>query len=73
MAWGELGIGGARRQIHLEYGEYGGSAESCGARRIDSRLKAPDLRFSPTDDGDPSEVDAFNAMIRRLRDQDDAE
>jgi len=33
-------------------------------------LKAPVWDFSPTDDGDPSEVDAFNAMIRELRDQD---
>lgn len=33
-------------------------------------LKPPVREFSPTDDGDPSEVDAFNAMIRELRDQD---
>jgi len=33
-------------------------------------LKLPVWDFSPTDDGDPSEVDAFNAMIRGLRDQD---
>jgi hypothetical protein len=32
-------------------------------------LKPPVWDFSPTDDGDPSEVDAFNAMIRRLREQ----
>jgi hypothetical protein len=35
-------------------------------------LKPPVWDFSPTDDGDPSEVDAFNAMIRELRDQDSA-
>jgi hypothetical protein len=33
-------------------------------------LEPPVREFSPTDDGDPSEVDAFNAMIRELRDQD---
>ena len=32
-------------------------------------LKPPVREFSPTDDGDPSEVDAFNTMIRELRDQ----
>ena len=32
-------------------------------------LKPPVRDFFPTDDGDPSEVDAFNAMIRDLRDQ----
>ena len=32
-------------------------------------LKPPVREFSPSDDGDPSEVDAFNAMIRELRDQ----
>jgi hypothetical protein len=32
-------------------------------------LKPPVWDFSPADDGDPSEVDAFNAMIRDLRDQ----
>jgi hypothetical protein len=35
-----------------------------------SGLKPPVREFSPTDDGDPSEVDAFNAVIRELRDQD---
>ncbi len=33
-------------------------------------LKPPVWDFSPTDDGDPCEADAFNAMIRELRDQD---
>ena len=33
-------------------------------------LKPPVWDFSPTDDGDPCEVDEFNAMIRELRDQD---
>ena len=33
-------------------------------------LESPVWDFSPTDDGDPSEVDTFNAMIRELRDQD---
>lgn len=33
-------------------------------------LKPPVWDFSPTDDGDPREVDAFNAMIRDLRAQD---
>ncbi len=33
-------------------------------------LKPPVWDFSPTDDGDPREVDAFNAMIRELRAQD---
>ena len=32
-------------------------------------LKPPVREFSPSDDGDPSEVDAFNSMIRELRDQ----
>ena len=32
-------------------------------------LKPAVWDFSPTDDGDPSEVDAFIAMIRDLRDQ----
>jgi hypothetical protein len=32
-------------------------------------LKPAVREFSPTDDGDPCEVDAFNAMIRKLRDQ----
>jgi hypothetical protein len=32
-------------------------------------LKPPVRDFSPTDGGDPCEVDAFNAMIRELRDQ----
>ena len=32
-------------------------------------LKDPVWDFSPTDDGDPSEVDAFNEMVRELRDQ----
>jgi hypothetical protein len=35
-------------------------------------LKSPVWDFSPTDDGDPSEVDAFNAMVRALRNQDEA-
>ncbi len=33
-------------------------------------LKPPVWDFSPADDGDPREVDTFNAMIRELRDQD---
>jgi hypothetical protein len=35
-------------------------------------LRPPVWDFCPADDGDPSEVDAFNAMIRELRDQDPA-
>jgi hypothetical protein len=35
-------------------------------------LKDPVWDFAPTDDADPSEVDAFNRMIRDLRDQDGA-
>jgi len=33
-------------------------------------LKPPVWDFSPADDGDPREVEAFNSMIRELRDQD---
>jgi hypothetical protein len=32
-------------------------------------LKPPVRDFTPADTGDPSEVDAFNRMIRELRDQ----
>jgi hypothetical protein len=32
-------------------------------------LKPPVRDFSAADDGDPCEVDAFNALIRELRDQ----
>ena len=32
-------------------------------------LKPPVWDFTPVDDGDPSEVDAFNQMIRELREQ----
>ncbi len=32
-------------------------------------LKPPVRDFAPSDDGDPSEVDAFNKMIRELRNQ----
>jgi hypothetical protein len=32
-------------------------------------LKPPVQNFAPTDEGDPSEVDAFIKMIRELRDQ----
>ena len=32
-------------------------------------LKPPIRNFSPSDDGDPAEVDAFNRMIRELRNQ----
>ena len=32
-------------------------------------LKPPVRDFAPSDDGDPAEVDAFNRMIRHLRDQ----
>jgi hypothetical protein len=32
-------------------------------------LKPPVRDFARSDDGDPSEVDAFIQMIRRLRDQ----
>jgi hypothetical protein len=40
----------------------------------DSRVSIPGLKppireFWPVDDGDPAEVDAFNHMIRELRDQ----
>ena len=32
-------------------------------------LRPPVYDFAPPDDGDPAEVDAFNAMIRELRNQ----
>jgi hypothetical protein len=32
-------------------------------------LKPPVRNFTPTDDADPAQVDAFNQMIRDLRDQ----
>jgi hypothetical protein len=32
-------------------------------------LKPPVREFGPSDDNDPSEVDAFNQMIRELRNQ----
>jgi hypothetical protein len=32
-------------------------------------LKPPVSDFTPTDDADPVQVDAFNQMIRDLRDQ----
>ena len=32
-------------------------------------MKPAVLEFVPTDDGDPAEVDSFNEMIRKLRDQ----
>jgi hypothetical protein len=32
-------------------------------------LKPPVRDFTPTDDGDPAEVDVFNRMIRELRNQ----
>jgi hypothetical protein len=32
-------------------------------------LKPPIREFVPSDDSDPSEVDAFNRMIRELREQ----
>jgi hypothetical protein len=32
-------------------------------------LKPPVREFAPSDDSDPSEVDAFNRMIRELRSQ----
>jgi hypothetical protein len=32
-------------------------------------MKPPVRDFAPTDDGDPAEVDAFNEMIRELRNQ----
>ena len=35
-------------------------------------LKPPVWDFRPSDDGDPSEVDAFNHMIRELRNQNPA-
>ena len=35
-------------------------------------LKLPVRDFAPVDDGDPSEVDAFNQMIRELREQNPA-
>ena len=35
-------------------------------------LKPPVWDFAPVDDGDPSEVDAFNQMIRELREQNPA-
>ena len=35
-------------------------------------LKQPVWDFSTADDGDPREVDTFNAMIRELRDRDSA-
>jgi hypothetical protein len=33
-------------------------------------LKGPVWEFDPSDDGDPSDVDAFIEMIRGLRNQD---
>lgn len=43
----------------------------------DRRTPIPGLKpsvreFAPSDDGDPSEVDAFNRMIRELRSQNPA-
>jgi hypothetical protein len=35
-------------------------------------LKPPVREFVPSDDSDPSEVDAFNRMIRELREQSSA-
>jgi hypothetical protein len=35
-------------------------------------IKPPVGDFAPSDDGDPREVDAFNRMIRNLRNQDRA-
>ncbi|MGA2591371.1 MAG: hypothetical protein ABSH32_15740 [Bryobacteraceae bacterium] len=35
-------------------------------------LKPPVLEFVPCDDGDPAEADAFNRMVRELRNQDHA-
>jgi hypothetical protein len=35
-------------------------------------LKPPVRDFSASDDGDPAEVDAFNQMIRELRDRNPA-
>ena len=32
-------------------------------------LKPPVRDFAPSDEGDPSEVDAFNEMVRKLRNQ----
>lgn len=32
-------------------------------------LKPPVREFAPSDDGDPSEADVFNRMIRELRNQ----
>jgi hypothetical protein len=32
-------------------------------------MKPPVREFAPADDGDPAEVDAFQAMIRQLRAQ----
>lgn len=32
-------------------------------------LKPPVRDFSPSDDGDPAEVDVFNRLIRELRNQ----
>ena len=40
-----------------------------GSRVIIPGLKPPVRDFSPSDEGDPSEVDAFNQMIRELRNQ----
>jgi hypothetical protein len=39
------------------------------ARVLIPGLKAPVQEFCAVDDGDPSEVDAFNQMIRELRNQ----
>jgi hypothetical protein len=35
-------------------------------------IKPPVRDFAPSDDGDPREVDAFNRMIRSLRNQNPA-
>ncbi|MGH9658903.1 MAG: hypothetical protein ACRD96_10185 [Bryobacteraceae bacterium] len=39
------------------------------ARVFIPELKPPFRDFSPVDDGDSSEVDAFNQIIRELRNQ----
>jgi hypothetical protein len=42
---------------------------SSGAPVFIPGLKPPVREFSSADDADPSEVDAFNRMIRELRNQ----
>ena len=56
-----------------DFGMLGVMAKVVDPRSLpDSRINIPGLKppvreFDPSDDGDPSEVDAFNQMIREVR------